>query len=234
MSVPAICIPPLSLPFFARVKLDGGAALESVRAIFSAADAGSKDPSNCKWIYSIPGGVIWTSKLAIDSDGREVEPGFRNGEQLDPADGQNQTSFHFADGSELDSEGCPYYVLPGGNFSLNTGLKLGDVGVVAYRDRLTAAVLGDKGPVKKIGEASIRTHKRLAPAAPDPCVKRDSEGRCTLIRNSSIEGGVIAFFFRGSAIPDLAESTAQKQIEERAYAIFRALGGVVPADAISA
>jgi hypothetical protein len=226
-------IPALNLPFFRAQMLAGARpTLATYKEIFDAYDhrPGNEDRSNCEWISSFCGGAIgWMSKLSIDADGREVEAGYRDGEQLDPDSGQNDTSLHFADGKALDSEGCPYYVLPGGSFRQASGLKLGDVGVLLYRGVLTAVVLGDIGPTRKIGEASIRAHLRLHPAAPDPCARRDAAGRCTLIRNSSIESGVIAIFFLGSALPGLLEETAQEQIEARAFTCFRAIGGILPA-----
>ena len=44
---------------------------------------------------------------------------------------------------------------------------MGDMAVVIYKDKLTAAICGDVGPKKKIGEGSIRLHEALHPPAPD-------------------------------------------------------------------
>jgi hypothetical protein len=223
-------IPALSQKFFSEALLQNAVpACAMFRSVWVAMDHSltRSDPSNCAWISSFGGGVAvgWMAKLAIDADGRAVEPGFRDGEQLDPEDGQDATSLRFADGSALDSEGCPYYVLPGGAFGQGSGLKLGDVGVVIYKDILTAAMLGDTGPRRKIGEGSIRLHNNLRPAAPDPCAHRDDEDRCTLIRNASIESGVVAIFFRESGIKGLMEATAQEQIERAAFKLWNSIGG---------
>src|SRR5580704_2477323 len=131
-------------------------------------EEGQSDPSLCKAILRFPNGTIfWSSKMAIDADGVAAGPGRRCGTQLDPLDGQNDTSFHFPDGSPLSSERHPFIVLPLGVFRAATGLSIGDLAVVIYRDILTAAICGDLGPSHKIGEGSIRVHEAFHPPAPD-------------------------------------------------------------------
>lgn len=240
-----LLIPALSRPFFGTIDLDETLPLTTAKAFFDAFDrAGNKDPTNCKFLEGLTLDqpqvkcVLSCTKLAIDADGRAVDASFKDGEELDPDSGQNQTSLKFSDGTELDSEGCPYFVLPGGTYPELSGLKLGDVCIVILEDVLTAAVLGDTGPGTgppqhtrpKLGEGSIRLHKRLRPAAPDPCVRHDDQGRCTLIRNASIDGGVLCIAFLDSAIPDLLEETAQAQIEAKAFALWTSIGGVLPAE----
>ncbi len=231
-------IPPASRPFLVGVDFSTARDLK-VREIFTAADRKNRsDPSKCAWMVELESkgknsygknfkAVAWMAgKLAIDADGKAAGEGYKKGTQLDPASGQNDTSLHFADGTALSSEGCPYYVLPGGTFGRLVGLSLGDVGIVIYRYQITVAVLGDIGPKLKIGEGSIRLHNRLRPAAPDPCPVRDSGKRCVRIRNASIENGVIFIGFPGTKIDDLALETSQEQVEERAFALFQALQGI--------
>jgi len=127
------------------------------KAAFDAFDetpAGKKDPNNCKALLQFDDqALFWSSKMAIDADGPAAGPGRLSGSELDPDSGQNDTSLHFSDTDEgLPSETMPYLVLPGGAFRKNTGLVLGDVAVVIFRDKLTAAICGDIGPTKKIGE----------------------------------------------------------------------------------
>jgi len=190
-------------------------------------EAGRNDPSRCKAILRFPSGAIfWSSKLAIDADGVAAGAGRRCGTQLDPLDGQNDTSFHFPNGSALSSERHPYIVLPLGVFRAATGLAVGDVAVVIYRDILTAAMCGDLGPTHKIGEGSIRVHEAFHPPAPDPCSVRNPDGSCRRIHNASIEEDVLFFVFPGSAIgsaptPDNAEAL----IKARAFALFAQLHG---------
>lgn len=234
-----VTLPILCAPFLTALGFDRATALApEILAEFAANDQGkaARDPSRCEWLVALPGGArAWSAKLAIDADGPAVEDGFRCGTELDPGSGQNDTSLKFANGRALPSEGCPYYVLPGGSFGPATGLALGDVCVVAYRGRIAAAIFGDIGPGTgpghgnpKIGEGSIRLHNSLRPAAPDPCSRRDARGRCLRIRDSSIEASVICIAFPGSPIDDLALVTCQAQIEDRAFALYRAAGGKLP------
>jgi hypothetical protein len=167
--------------------------------------------------------VFWSSKLAIDADGKAEDAQHLSGTQLDPADGQNDTSFHFLDGTALSSERHPFIVLPGGEFRSLTGLKLGDLAAVVYRNRITAAICGDIGPVHKIGEASIRVHEAFIPDAPDPC-HRNPDGSCRLIHDVSIDQDVLIFAFPGSALgPGLNPDNAEVQIKARVYALFAQL-----------
>lgn len=96
-------------------------------------DAGRNDPSRCKAILRFPNDTIfWSSKMAIDADGSAASPGHKTGKQLDPLDGQSDTSFHFPDGAALSSQRHPYIVLPLGVFRAATGLAVGDLAAVVY------------------------------------------------------------------------------------------------------
>ncbi len=183
----------------------------------------SGDPSNCRFLGKLQSGVVLgCAKLAIDGDGIAKAPGFRSGTQLDPADGQNDTSFHIG-GRALSSEKHPFYVLPGGLFRQQSGLELGDLCVVVYNGCISAAVFGDIGPWDKLGEGSIFLHEGLAAGgAPDPCSRRNPDGSARLIRNSSISGNVIFVGFPKSAIP-LDWDEAPDQIREAAYGLLAAL-----------
>jgi Fungal chitosanase of glycosyl hydrolase group 75 len=167
--------------------------------------------------------VFWSSKLAIDADGKAEDAQHLSGVQLDPADGQDDTSFHFPDGSALSSERHPYVVLPGGEFRALTGLRLGDVAAIIYRNRITAAICGDIGPMHKIGEASIRVHEAFIPDAPDPC-RRNPDGSCRIIHDVSIDQDVLIFAFPNSALgAQLNPDNAEALVKARAYALFAQL-----------
>ena len=126
-------------------------------------------------------------------------PGRPQGSQVACACGQDDTTFHFTDtGAGLPSESVPYIVLPLGTFRKNTGLAIGDLAVVIYKDKITAAICGDLGPAKKIGEGSIRLHESLHPPAPDPCSLRQADGSCKRILNASITEDVLFFVFPGT------------------------------------
>jgi glycosyl hydrolase group 75 (putative chitosanase) len=184
------------------------------------------DPSKCKAILRFPDGtVFWSSKMAIDADGPAAGPNRRSGSELDMDSGQDDTSFHFRDSKKgLPSELIPYIVLPGGTFCDNTGLSLGDIATVVFKDKVTAAICGDMGPTKKIGEGSIRLHEALHPPAPDPCSLRNPDGSCKRILNASIDEDVLFFVYPDSAFDDdLTPQNLEAKVKERAYALFNKL-----------
>jgi hypothetical protein len=201
------------------------------KAAFDAFDqtpTGKNDPSQCKALLAFPNGTIfWSSKMAIDADGPAAGPGRLSGSQLDPDTGQNDTSFHFSDTDEgLPSEAVPYIVLPGTTFRTNTGLAIGDVAVIIFKDKIAAAICGDIGPSKKIGEGSIRLHEALHPPAPDPCSLRQPDGSCKRILNASIEEDVLFFVFPKSSFgEELTASNLETLVNERAFALFNKFRG---------
>jgi hypothetical protein len=188
--------------------------------------AGQGDPSKCKALLKFPDGTIfWSSKMAIDADGPAAGPGRRSGSQLDQGSGQDDTTFHFkGTGHGLPSETIPYIVLPLGTFRQNTGLSLGDVAIVIFKDKITAAICGDLGPAPKIGEGSIRLHEALHPPAPDPCSHRNPDGTCRQILNASIDEDVLFFVFPGSGFVDeLTPTNLEPKVKERAFSLFNRL-----------
>ena len=201
------------------------------KAAFDAFDqtpTGKNDPSQCKALLAFPDETIfWSSKMAIDADGPAAGPGRLSGSQLDPDTGQNDTSFHFSDTDEgLPSEAVPYIVLPGTTFRTNTGLAIGDVALVIFKDKIAAAICGDIGPSKKIGEGSIRLHEALHPPAPDPCSLRQPDGSCKRILNASIEEDVLFFVFPKSSFgEELIASNLETLVNERAFALYNKFRG---------
>jgi glycosyl hydrolase group 75 (putative chitosanase) len=201
------------------------------KAAFDAFDqtpTGQNDPSQCKALLAFPDGTIfWSSKMAIDADGPAAGVGRLSGSQLDPGTGQDDTSFHFSDTDEaLPSEAVPYIVLPGATFRTNTGLAVGDVALVIFKDKIAAAICGDIGPSKKIGEGSIRLHEALHPPAPDPCSLRQPDGSCKRILNASIEEDVLFFVFPQSSFgEELTASNLETLVNERAFALFNKFRG---------
>ena len=196
---------------------------------FDQTPAARSDPSKCKVILRFPDGTIfWSSKMAIDADGPVAGPNRLSGSQLDIDSGQDDTSFHFpGSGKGLPSEIIPYIVLPGGTFRKNTGLALGDIATVVFKDKATAAICGDMGPTKKIGEGSIRLHEALHPPAPDPCSLRNPDGSCKRILNASIEQDVLFFVYPGSGFDDdFTLQNLEAKVKERAFALFNKLRGV--------
>jgi glycosyl hydrolase group 75 (putative chitosanase) len=192
------------------------------------------DPSKCKALLAFPGNgsevraVFWSAKMAIDTDGPAAGRGRKTGKQLDPT-GQNQTSFRFTDGKSLPAEIVPYIVVPQNeaeNGPFDPAVAMGDVAIVIFKDMITAAICGDFGPVKKIGEASIRVHESLQPACPDPC-KRDANGFCSKAKNASVEQDVLYFVFPGSkfAPGELDLDNIVTKVKERAFTLYNQLRG---------
>jgi hypothetical protein len=206
---------------------DAAAENKAAFDAFDNTNAGKRDPNKCKALLQFENGAIfWSSKMAIDADGPAAGPGRLTGSELDLDSGQDDTSFHFADtGDGLPSETMPYIVLPGGSFRKNTGLEIGDVATVIYKDKITAAICGDMGPTKKIGEGSIRLHEALHPPAPDPCSLRQADGSCRRVLNASIEEDVLFFVFPDSAFDDsdLNASNLEAKVKERALSLFNEL-----------
>jgi Fungal chitosanase of glycosyl hydrolase group 75 len=201
------------------------------KAAFDAFDQtpeGQNDSSRCKALLAFPDGTIfWSSKMAIDADGPAAGVGRLSGSQLDPDSGQNDTTFHFCDTDQgLPSEAVPYIVLPGGTFRTNTGLAIGDVALIIFKDKIAAAICGDIGPSKKIGEGSIRLHEALHPPAPDPCSLRQPDGSCERILNDSIEEDVLFFVFPNSSFgEELTVSNLETLVNERAFALYNKFRG---------
>lgn len=92
--------------------------------------------------------VYLRSKLAVDADGGSDW-------RKDPY-GQATTSLTNADGSALDANKVNYFVLPMTDEYKQLGIKLGDLAWVrnVTNGKMVAAIFGDLGPQRKIGEGS--------------------------------------------------------------------------------
>ena len=199
----------------------------------------NRDPSKCKALLRFPGGIsfrgaiFWSAKMSIDADGPAAGPGRRDGTQLDPGPGQLDTTLHFANGNDLPSEIVPYIVVPQAAphspRTFDPAVAIGDVAVVIFKDKITAAICADLGPFNKIGEASIRVHEALQQSGcPDPCSRRDGNGFCLRTRNSSVDENVLYVVFPNSAFPqpELTFETINTKVAERAFALYNKLRGV--------
>jgi Fungal chitosanase of glycosyl hydrolase group 75 len=195
---------------------------------------GNHDPSLCKALLKFPGAdgaVFWSSKMAIDADGPSAGPGRPPGSQLDPGPGQDKTSYKPYDQLGLPSETVPYIVLPQlaphSSSTFDPAVALGDVAIVIFKDKITAAVCGDIGPFNKIGEASIAVHQSLMPACPDPCSQRDGQGHCVRTRNASVEKDVLFFVFPNSAFGpnELTAADINTKVKQRAIGLYNQLSG---------
>ncbi len=214
---------------------------KDAKARFDALDEepDEKDPSLCKALLKFPGRngpVFWSSKMAIDADGPSAGPGRLPGSKLDPNNGpdQDRTSYKPYDKKGLPSETASYIVLPQSGLNSNKpfdpAVSLGDMAIVIFKGKITAAVCGDLGPHVKIGEASIRVHESLFDAVDckDPCTKRDAKGYCLRTRNSSVTEDVLYFVFPNSAFGDgeLDYSNIETKVKERAFKLYNKFRGV--------
>jgi len=107
-------------------------------------------------------------------------------------------------------------------------VQIGDMAVVIFGDKTVAAICGDFGPHRKIGEASIRVHEALQQQGlPDPCARRSDKGFCMKTRNSSVDENVLFFVFPGSKFePDeLTLSNINTMVKARAFGLYNKLRG---------
>jgi hypothetical protein len=209
----------------------------AAKARFDAFDitaAGKKDPSKCKALLKFPnsGPVFWSSKMAIDADGPPAGPGLPSGSELDRGSGQDNTTLQFPNGGGgLASEAVPYIVLPQdrpkSKKTFDPAVATGDVAIVIFGNKITAAICGDIGPFNKIGEASIRVHEDLRQQGlPDPCALRDGKGNCLRIHDVSVEQDVLFFVFPGSAFGnELTSHNLETLVTERAFSLYNKLRG---------
>lgn len=158
---------------------------------FDQTPKGKIDPSRCKGLYRLPGDVLfWESKMAVDADGSPAPS------VLHSSSGSNEhTSLTFAHSSHgrnaVNAEIVPYVVLPKDDFIAELEIPLGVLAIVVFQNRIAGAIFADEGPVKKIGEASIRVHELVRPA-PAPW-KGDPANK--VLRDASVESGVCYFIF---------------------------------------
>lgn len=105
-----------------------------------------------------PGGrLVFESGMTIDTDGRIRDPEARRRIAREDRHHQGDTALHYADGSPLDPTRVPYIVLPQG-FG---GAQNGDLALVEHGGRKVLAVVGDRGPRRSLGEASIAVAQAL-------------------------------------------------------------------------
>jgi hypothetical protein len=165
---------------------------------------GRSDPSLCKGLYQFPTGeLFWESKMAVDADGATTPSVLASS-----SGSQEKTSYFFGNGTPVNAEIVPYFVVPTfddpklarpglpfegsrDRFTSDFHLQHGNLGVVIFNGKITGAIFADEGPAMKIGEASIRVHELIRkPGAPwkgNPANK--------ILLDASEESGVLYFVF---------------------------------------
>jgi hypothetical protein len=196
---------------------------ESYRKEFELCDQGKckDDPNNVKALLKFSDGTIFfESKLSLDLDGS-----FKACNDPGSSD-QCPTTYEWANltGNSrfVDSDKFPFIVIPITNkdFRNKTGIKIGDLGVVVYRDKVVPVFVADGGPSFRLGEGSSALFKELGE---DRCAKKDSDGHCTRYRNFSIEDKVLFFVFPKSEIKDLNPNNALEKVKNEALKRFQKL-----------
>ena len=153
---------------------------------------------------------LQSGELYIDADMDIDADGSPRAREIDPCCGQVETSLRYPDGSSVNSELIPYFVLPGGFFQ-SRGIRLGDIAAIIHNDRIEYAILADVGPANKIGEGSIALSRSLG-----------SEPIINGIVKVGIDEDVIYIVFPGSGdgTPQTIES-----VRTKGKSLFAALGG---------
>jgi hypothetical protein len=167
------------------------------------------------------GTIFFDGKMGVDADGSPYSRRTHKGTD------QPETSFHYTstDRPSVDADQVPYIVIPLGGFDKELRIRLGDIAAIVYRDRISYALVADRGLKCKIGEGSIELHEELGHKV---CKERNRAGECTALSDSSIETGVLYFVFPGSSsrVADLSPSNARQRIAEEGVALFSAISKV--------
>lgn len=208
----------------------------------------SRDPSNVKALLKLKdGAILWHSKMALDVDGSWAA---WNG--IPGATDLKETSYKWSGvadqasrPAQLDPDRIPFVVIPtdglrrltgsrsgqlGRAFAEKTGLQLGDMGIVVYRDRWTPVLIGDSGPFMRLGEASSRVFEAIGQSR---CKRWSSDGlTCTgpgngayPYRNFGLGKDVLFILFPGSRASELSPANALDKLCAFAKAKLGLTGG---------
>lgn len=160
----------------------------------------------------LPGGELYCdSSLELDTDGLPAGAG-----RGDPT-WQGATSLRYADGSSINPDRVPYFVLPLPRaWPSQFGIELGDYAAVIRGRRLAYAVFGDFGP--NPGEGSIELLRRLG------AERLRTDGS---IINAGVGSGVVTIVFPGSGLGrrPADENELLTDLMLKAPRLFSELGG---------
>lgn len=204
------------------------------------------DPNNVKALLKFPDGTIFIeSKLSLDIDGSWLAC---KGQGAPTS--QCPTSFNWSTEIQepnkfVDPDNFAYIVNPTFNFQSSdtsgnklfekkTGVKLGDLGIVVYKDKVVPVFIADSGPYNKLGEGSSLLHqligedkckagKRRTDGKTRPDKRWTSDAYCTDYKNASVADKVLFFIFPNSKIPGLSPTNATAKINAEALKRFEKL-----------
>jgi hypothetical protein len=112
----------------------------------------------------------------------------------------------------LDSEIVPFVVLPKGGFGK---VRIGDVAVVRYKDRVVYAVVGDAGPATKLGEGSIALNAQLLGKFGEPFLNMKATWTLDIDSGGAVSILVLgdtASLLNGNYSPLNIESVARREL----------------------
>ena len=200
-----------------------------------------KDPNNLNGLIKFPSGAImFDAKMAVDVDGGYNPCAGTPGKTdlcpttyvFDQARGWSEAkrkkNWRKA---YANSDTLPYVVIPwasGGydadpkEFSKLTGITMGDVGVIVYRDKVVPVLVGDGGPHNKIGEGSLAAFDAIGVTR---CGKRHSAhpDYCTEVLNYSLSKPVLYFLFPNSSVKDATPANIYEIVSAKAMTLFEEL-----------
>jgi hypothetical protein len=208
----------------------------------------SRDPSNVSALLKLrDGAVFWDSKMALDVDGSWAA---WNG--VPGATDLKETSYKWRNVSDkrsraaqVDPDRIPFVVMPmaglaritgtastrlGKEFSTHTGIRLGDMGVVIYRDRWTPVFVADGGPFMRLGEGSSRVFEAIGASR----CKRWNADKTQCIgngaypyRNFGLAREVLFIIYPGSASDSITADNAIETLCTFAKNKLQLTGGAV-------
>jgi len=209
----------------------------------------SGDANNVRALLRFPDGtVFFDSKLSLDIDGSWLAC-----KGSGAPTSQCPTSYNWpirvSQGEEqkrfVDPDNVPYIVIPttdlaGKNereFRRETGIEIGDLGIVVYGDVVVPVFVADGGPHNKLGEGSSRLHQLIGADKCKSGQRRDdgtslpadkrwtSDQYCLGYRNVSESRDVLTFIFPGSRseIAGLGPAPALMRIQQVARQRFERL-----------
>lgn len=195
-----------------------------------------EDKNNLNALLKFPDGtILFESKMSLDLDGSWLSCGSAAGDSdqcrtaymwddeyptNEEYRAQADKSVFYKNGAYVDADKIPYMVIPlDRQFRQLTGLKVGDLAMVVYRDKAVPVFVADIGPGEKgkIGEGSAAL---LRAVGVERCANRNADNNCTEFRDYSISRGVMFFVFPGSAINGLKKENAAETVKAEASKRF--------------
>ena len=192
----------------------------------------SDDQNKLKALLKFPDGTIFfDSKMGLDVDGSWKacceKPGLTDQCSTSysfKGEKKNETACEsYKRGLYVDADVYPYIVIPttvpnktfpnqnqAKEFRNKTKTKIGDVGVVIYKNKMIPIFVADGGPHNKIGEGSAALFRELGETW---CREFDGENHCIKYRRDSIGDSVLFFIFPSSEISGFKNKTVQQRLE---------------------